>query len=919
MKLSILLAASSSSGVLVRASPTRRRTTTTSGLHLSRGTHRIYQPDNAESEDLEAADPYIGLLGNRGLQQQAMSMVATEPAATSYGGMSFNACEFSSVVGFNMPTWSDSFQLAAPPSEVSSCIKTFPLEIEPITEHIQSLMNSTRDFYIFKDVAIDPAASIPNDTMLDYPIYEGPEHGQVDVFQEMTDLLARVTADGATLDTFWEINEIYGKLLDAHIHVQFTDTGSMLDDSTVFLAAGEVISGALQDYKLEIDFPSNEFTINAVITDNEGAETTTAVTSIDGQKPLDFFTERCSTPPFDAPLKSIGPRIQNLLQKWVSGTEGTAVFGLLSSGLWQGAPPNMARFLKDEYEIKHADGTAITWKSFQILPQPISSNTTREEIQSSIDEPGALYSQFEQALTDLQIVASSRKRKRQSDPFSRKLQTSDFTMVGDHVGFVVRDDYAVFKIDTFEWPDEDQMSGKDFEEIWQGWNDLTNSAADAGVTRLIVDIIGNGGGNVDLGYALASFMYPDAQWADFSNTYDMVYSEAMDVYWNEVQPFFTSGLSDALGGTYSNATMLANEDPTMLVSKLNKTVGFLGALAEVNGDSSVSSAYETTKLILMSVQLRDPVSISVEEMTLLLNTITGLAGGSSPGQLNYFTFTGSSVPVPVELQRGGVTANYTSQFVFLQPNAFELSHIRNMEMEHPYQFNQYIVLADGNLVGSTANTFMTTVNEYSKSNPDPNLRLVSYGGSGKREDSAVSQFSGGFVGFADLSTLYVPDFLLIILASWFDGTPAGGKVDEILAAYDTTIPNPSYYNFMAPRFPVSEIYSAKTGQNSIPLEYVDQVPDNYIRQWPTSTSFSSPADLPGLYDLAAEYFDDQTMDIGEGEQPSDPANKASPSGSSDTPGASPASTAKPSSSTAINNFSLLHVLLGGCVYLLALL
>ena len=28
----------------------------------------------------------------------------------------------------------------------------------------------------------------------------------------MTDLLARITADGATLDTFWEINEIYGKV-----------------------------------------------------------------------------------------------------------------------------------------------------------------------------------------------------------------------------------------------------------------------------------------------------------------------------------------------------------------------------------------------------------------------------------------------------------------------------------------------------------------------------------------------------------------------------------------------------------------------------------------------------------------------------------------------------------------------------------
>ena len=65
-------------------------------------------------------------------------------------------------------------------------------------------------------------------------------------------------------------------------------------------------------------------------------------------------------------------------------------------------------------------------------------------------------------------------------------------MIGDHVGFVVRDDYAVFKINTFEWPDEDQSSGKDLEEVTQAWNDLTNSAADAGVTRLIVDIIGNG-------------------------------------------------------------------------------------------------------------------------------------------------------------------------------------------------------------------------------------------------------------------------------------------------------------------------------------------------------------------------------------------------------------------------------------------
>jgi len=59
------------------------------------------------------------------------------------------------------------------------------------------------------------------------------------------------------------------------------------------------------------------------------------------------------------------------------------------------------------------------------------------------------------------------------------------------------------------------------------------------------------------------------------------------------------------------------------------------------------------------------------------------------------------------------------------------------------------------------------------------------------------------------------------------------------------------------------------------------------------------------------------MDIGEGDKPSDPVN--APSGSPDTPGASPASTAKPSSSAALNHFSLLHVLLGMCLPGIALM
>ena len=42
----------------------------------------------------------------------------------------------------------------------------------------------------------------------------------------------------------------------------------------------------------------------------------------------------------------------------------------------------------------------------------------------------------------------------------------------------------------------------------------------------------------------------------------------------------------------------------------------------------------------------------------------------------------------------------------------------------------------------------------------------------------------------DLSNLSTPDILLFLLKSWFDGTPAGEKVNEIFTAFDASIPKP---------------------------------------------------------------------------------------------------------------------------------
>ena len=180
----------------------------------------------------------------------------------------------------------------------------------------------------------------------------------------------------------------------------------------------------------------------------------------------------------------------------------------------------------------------------------------------------------------------------------------------------------------------------------------------------------------------------------------------------------------------------------------------------------------------------------------------------------------------------------------------------------------------------------------------------------------------------------------MILASWFDGTPASEKANEISKAYDATIPDP----VSQAKYTITQINIGHTtnsfSRGSSHITMTRRPNSRFLRStrprrgrrashWSMSIRFltvTSDSGLlqhhltvlrtPGLYDLAAEYFDDQTMDIGEGDKPSDPANEASPSGSSDTPGASSASTAKPSLSAALSHFSLLlHVLLGGCVYL----
>lgn len=110
--------------------------------------------------------------------------------------------------------------------------------------------------------------------------------------------------------------------------------------------------------------------------------------------------------------------------------------------------------------------------------------------------------------------------------------------------------------------------------------------------------------------------------------------------------------------------------------------------------------------ILENVLSRSPPSILENEVATVLNEIiridSGFIGLDSIGT---FTIEDNS---PVEHIRGGIAGNYTDSFYQHGPDDFITWQSQVLQLENPFQFKQYIILGDGNGVGSTANTFEVT-------------------------------------------------------------------------------------------------------------------------------------------------------------------------------------------------------------------
>lgn len=362
-------------------------------------------------------------------------------------------------------------------------------------------------------------------------------------------------------------------------------------------------------------------------------------------------------------------------------------------------------------------------------------------------------------------------------------------------------------------------------------------------------------------------MYPDVNWEDFANPYDQVFSPSLDVYLNTVKPLFIQFTASTLSeGIIRNTAKELNEKPGALVAKMTYIIQALEGLTllTLGRYYALTMALDAVQYLYEQVNSRTPASIRVAEVYILMQQLApfrpGVLGSGEIGTSDYFSMADSNVPDAHV--RGGIPGNYTKPFYHLDPGTFVTAREFIQDMENPKQFKQYLILADGNGVGSTANTFQSITSLYAKSSAGlvAPLSTVSYGGTGKKEDSAVTQFPGGSVKQVSLTRMYMPAILLLILHALAEGTDYGDNV--LLPAYlefADSLPLPCYYCDDLPMFTVFEIYSSLVGPESIPLEYVNQTPDYYIRQWPFETSFDHTNNLPKLYDRTSSFFDKQDI------------------------------------------------------------
>jgi len=705
------------------------------------------------------------------------------------------------------------------------------------------------------------------------------------------------------------MNALGAKLFDGHMGINSgISTGGMLSNQTLVMFSGEVLDGSAKKVRLRTAFPTNEeFILVADILSRKLDMDSLFLISkriikIDGKDPLGFFIELASKPTGIADYKSIGARVNGLIRMFTAPETDNTHHGMTYLRFRE-MHPDTSKFLKDEYDILYEDSSSTSWKLVQFIPQPVSCNMTKKEIEKSLlSRPGKMYQHLDsmkraviqsdtiiqlQRNNDRQKVEEPKEKIEMMEATGRSssatnitedepLRYVNFTQFSKSIGHKIYDDFAVLKINSF--------SEFNKEKLIKAWGNLTDEAHSKGVKKLIIDVIGNGGGVVKYGYLMAQLLYPSATWEDISNPYDHLHTPSLQDDVSNIQGI-VDNYYDLLKNNLTAVEQISktlNADPNLLIIKLDSILSLLGAMMDILSgeqfeykpestlylEGSIVTTIEWTKTFREILVSAAPMRLEMKQIYKLLREYITLANDVFDfpfADLNFKKLFGmdianTDVSERVVHIRGGILGNYTSVFHITDPNDFSSKDkFKEKYIKHPYQFEEYIILGSGNSCGSTTDTFRHTVQAYAhtqnkKSMVVPPVHTVSFGGTGKLEDAAVSQFPAGVSGSAgNVEELYLIGLTLRVLNTLLPPLENEESL-KLIDKFHKGLPDACYYCNHEFSMPIYQIYSKLTGPESIPMEYINEIPDHYIRQWPMATSFSEDKNLPNLYKLTNRFF-----------------------------------------------------------------
>ncbi|WPT13207.1 hypothetical protein PSENEW3_00001051 [Picochlorum sp. SENEW3] len=757
------------------------------------------------------------------------------------------------------------FRMVKLPSAIA-CLERVTLDTAMTVQMVTSMKDLFNANYAFYDYARDAPDSSPLNNPLDWAIYNGSSGGQVDFSSEFGKLIERVERDGANLFTTLEMCDIIAKARDSHTGnpLTFVNNGVLDSIGLELLDMGEFDklkqNSSISLPKRYLNLEEVDGSVSLILLYPASGKKE-EIKSIDGVAAVDFMDTLVSNTALQlvSSYKARGARMQQFLKN-VRG---------IPPYLFQEYVAYDFRNLPECMNVEFASGSTTQWCFALFVPGKLANQTVEDIINNAntIPEDGP-YEIFQEAVnealgsrlvsdfpledpgpTDNQPSSTGSRQSEEEvpNPLNWKyFRTTDQEIIddyGDDILFAITsvDDATVLKFNAFKLDNVTTIA-----EFCKEFYDFGEQM---GSTKLIVDLTDNGGGATTQAYAMTQCLYPTITFKQLSIPYTKRFSKVVQLNQNLLEA--GDDVLDALD-TFDVSNVL-NADINATIEMLKTVRHIHKGLVVLSTGYSNQMEYKrdvtTISLMLEEIMRERHVRSSFVPLLLQLMRNTWLETvqtSNSPASFGSASFK--------TVIQGGKSVKIATNFARLNPEDY-VTFQAAMDGRTP-PFQSYVLTGNG-LGGSSSALFEFGTLQYSYLNPDATPAIsVSYGCSGNKETCPINQYQGGSVSkssnqnmkmyFAVGKGLALGD-LVATLLKIDDSNPEISSIGEeyisALNEYSLSVPTPpmtatsAYTGF---QFAFLSAMSKIAGYDSIPAEYFDVPPKEYIPYWPAWYTVDNP-------------------------------------------------------------------------------